>query len=139
MKTSNGEVSSELVRTLLKAQDEWDAPMVVDNSPRKRQRKSVATSKSVVDESDRMRYHVRSILALDRSLAAGINKVPPLDDRHRRQMQAAQALVHSRSRATVPEPTFNKDKYAKEKKEASLQKIARRLAAHSKRKRSNEA
>ena len=115
--------STSTLRSLLKAQDEWEDP------PRKRQRPLKSTPPPADDrmsENDILQLHVQSVLAVDRCM--GQPSASP-SSKYRRQVRAAQALLtHSnRSRATVPEPTFHKQAYAKAKKEASLQKIAKLL------------
>jgi hypothetical protein len=129
MKTTTTK-DDDFVRTLLSAQDEWDAGAAPAPSPRKRQRKVAKSAKqgTPLSEADVLRLHVASMLVVDRCMTTTHAKD---DTKYRRQVQAAQ-FHNSRSRATVPEPTFNKQRHAVAQKEASLQKIAKLLQKQSK-------
>jgi hypothetical protein len=129
MKTTTKE--DDFVRTLLSAQDEWDAGAAAPApAPRKRQRKAIKSTKpgTPLSEADVLRLHVASMLVVDRCMTGSSQHKD--DTKYRRQVQAAQ--FHSRSRAAVPEPTFNKQRHAAAQKEASLQKIAKLLQKQSK-------
>jgi len=112
--------SQEIITKLLNAQEEWDA--MLTSPPRKRQRKGTAMTKDALVE-----FTMQSMVQKERYFENSSNDMDM--DRYMRQRKAAARLIltNNRSRASVPEPTFNKAQHAQKKKEASLRDIAKKL------------
>lgn len=109
-----------MIRSMVLAQDE-----PVHTAPTRSRKKSASQTSSVTPE-DAIRYHVKSILARDRALSRSANK--ELSSTSSKKPQR----LPIRDAARLPEPTFNKAKHERVKKEVALRKITKKLQQRAK-------
>ena len=109
-----------MIRSMVQAQDE---PVRI--APTRSRKKSAPQTKSVTPE-DAIRYHVKSILARDRTLSR--TKSNELSSSSLKKPQR----LPIRDAARLPAPTFNKAKHERVKKEVALRKITKKLQQRAK-------
>lgn len=109
--------SEIMIRSMLQAQDE---PIRTEPTrPRKH-----GTQSTTVRPEDVLRFHVKSMLARDRALSQTKESSVLLKKKPQR--------LPIRDAARLPEPTFNKAKHEKLKKEVALRKMAKKLQQRAK-------
>jgi len=122
-------MSNNLLRKLLRATSDYDdAVQPITDVNKKRKRKEPEESK-IASEQDVVDWRVANMLALDRSLAA--KDVPKSQQLKESKRSKATTILLNRTSAVqaniVHEPTFDRKKYKREKKQASIKKIAKLL------------
>jgi hypothetical protein len=134
-------MSTKLVRKFLRnTSSDWKQP---DDKPvklSKKKRKLLEEEQGTpATEQDVLDMHVKSLLAVDRSIATqskASSKKGPRKDSKRPKIESDFGVGNTRGSAAqstaVHEPTFDKKRHAKQKKEKSLQKIARLLQKNAK-------
>jgi hypothetical protein len=134
-------MSTKLVRKFLRnTSSDWkqpdDKPVKLSKKKRKLQEEEQGTPAT---EQDVLDMHIKSLLAVDRSIASlskASNKKGPKKDSKRPKIVSDFGIGNSRGSAAqssaVHEPTFNKARHAKAKKEKSVQKIAQLLQRNAK-------
>jgi hypothetical protein len=133
-------MSTKLVRKFLRNTSDWKTPDEKAPKLSKKKRKLLEEEQGTpATEQDVIDMHVKSLLAVDRSIATqsrGLKKKGPKSITKRPKIESEFRLGNSRGSAAhasaVQEPTFDKKKHAKAKKAKSLFKIARLLQKNTK-------
>jgi len=138
-------MSIKLVRKFLRSTADWEkkaddnaVALAKRESKQKRKRQEDKDKGEPVTDQDMLRHHVKSMLAVDHSIAHrrsldGIKK-------ESKRKKAKLSIVGNNSRgsaaqnAVVQEPTFSKKRHAREEKESTLKKIAQLLKKTTKKK-----
>lgn len=120
---------SQMIRSMVQAQDEpvRSAPKGSRNISQTSSKRSRKSSSSTVTADEALRYHVKSILARDRVLSRTNNNELSLSIQSKKPQR-----LPIRDAARLPEPTFNKVKHERVKKEVALRKITKKLQQRAK-------
>ncbi len=111
---------SLLIRSMVQAQDEPVRPAPSRSNKKENQ---ATKRKNSVTREDILRYHVKSVLVRDRVLSnTNENELSSIF----RSTKKPQRLP-IRDAARLPEPTFNKAKHERVKKEVALRKLTKKL------------
>lgn len=134
-------MSANLVRKFLRSTG--DVPEPVDalkaksKSQKKKRKLNEKEKEAPATEQELLDWHVRSLLAVDSSIAARQSKAAGGDgkknQKRRKPSKSNTCVVLGNTRGSaaqagaVQEPTFNKKRHAQEKKERNLKQIAKLL------------